>query len=343
MIEIGIIGCGAMGRHHGEAYRQMENVRVAGVADLVEEQAKRLAADLEARPYADFRDMLPEVEAVVVCTPSFQRVDVVTECARAGKHVFSEKPLALNLADADRILGAVEAAGVKFMTGYVLRFTQPYSTLCETFNSGELGRLITCWTRRYMPCPLSILERWYGDQDKSGGVAVDFASHDIDLLRWIGGDVRTVFAHVARVRAGVRADEHAQALLTFKNGGMGAIDVSWSSWLDETSLGVIGSQGSMIVDRSGAVRKKIGDGKEEIVECASSMSVNPSGDLGAKDEEGHIRALASSEETIQQHFIRCIEQDLEPKTNGPDARAVLETALAIQESARTGKSVDLVG
>ena len=146
---------------------------------------------------------------------------------------------------------------------------------------------------------------------------------------------------VDRVRPGVRADEHAQALFTFRNGGMGTVDVSWSSWLEETSLGAIGSEGSIMVDRSGTVRKRIGDGEIEVIESASSMSINPSGDLGEKDEEGNIHGVDSSAETIQEHFVRCIEEDLEPKTNGPDARGILQTALAIRESARTGKSVDL--
>ncbi|HUT24969.1 MAG TPA: Gfo/Idh/MocA family oxidoreductase [Sumerlaeia bacterium] len=341
MIELGIIGCGGMGSHHARTFHRMEKTEVTRVADLVEEKAVKLGREIGARPTTDFREMLPDVDAVVICTEPFRRTDVVVECARAGMDMFAEKPLALNLREADQILEAVEQAGVLFMTGYVLRYTHPYKLLCETFNSGELGRLVNCWTRRYMPC--SMVGTWYGDQEKSGGIALDFASHDIDLLRWMGGDVKTAFAHADRVRPAIRADEHAQALLAFENGGMAALDVSWSSWLDETSLGVIGTEGSIVVDRSGTVRKKIGDKKEQILSTQGAMSVNLAGDLGQKDGDGNIQAVASREETIQEHFVRCLEEGVEPKTNGRDARGVLQTVLAIHESARTGRAVHLNG
>ncbi|MBM3263356.1 MAG: hypothetical protein FJY97_08020 [candidate division Zixibacteria bacterium] len=76
------------------------------------------------------------------------------------------------------MIETVERTGVIMMIGYVLRFTHPFQILHETFSSGRLGRLVNCWTRRYMPFDTS--QRWYGDQSKSGGVELDFASHDID-------------------------------------------------------------------------------------------------------------------------------------------------------------------
>ena len=313
MVKVGIIGCGGMGTHHAETIKGMDGVCLVGVADTIEAKAAGLADELKVTAYVDFHDLLPQVDGVMICTPPFARTNVVIDCAAAGKHVFAEKPIALNLADADRMLQATDQAGVLMMTGYVLRFTHPFQALYEVFATGELGRLVNCWTRRYMPFDTSKV--WYGDQAKSGGVALDFASHDIDWVRWIGGDVQRVFGRVDRVRPGIQADEHVHALFTFAD-GLGSIDDSWAPGLGHSSIGLVGSAGSAIVSEDGTIRKRVGDGEETVI-------------------------TAEVGETIQAHFVRCIREGLAPKVSGHDARAVLAIVLAIQESSRTGEAIKL--
>ena len=200
------------------------------------------------------------------------------------------------------MLEATDRAGVIMMMGYVLRFTHPFQALYELFAAGELGRLVNCWTRRYMPFDTSKI--WYGDQAKSGGVALDFASHDIDWVRWVGGDVRRVFGRVDRVRPGIRADEHVHALFTFAEG------------LGHSSIGLVGRSGAAIVSEDGTIHKRLGDSEETVI----------------TPEPG---------ETIQAHFVRCIRDGLTPKVTGHDARALLAIVLAIQESSRTGEAIPL--
>ena len=310
-VKIGIIGCGGMGTHHAKTIHAMPEAMLVGVADTIAEKAAALAGELATTAYTHFRELLPHVDGVMICTPPFERVDVVVDCAEAGIHIFAEKPIALDLTAADQMLAAADKAGVIMMTGYVLRFTHPFHIIHDTFSSGELGRLVNCWSRRFMPFDTS--ERWYGDQAKSGGVALDFASHDIDWVRWIGGDVTRVFGKVDRVRSGIRADEHVHALFTFAE-GLGAIDDSWAPGLGLSSIGLIGSEGAMIVGPDGEIRKKLGETEEEII-------------------------TAEPGETIQAHFVRCIRDELTPKVTGHDARQVLAIVLAIQESSRSGVAV----
>lgn len=234
MTRVVIIGCGGMGRHHADKLSKMENVDLVGVCDTMREQADALAERVDVKACYDYHELLDAVDAVWVCTEPFNRLDIVTTSAAAGKHVFTEKPICLELAEADRMLAATRKAGVKYMLGYVLRFTNPYRLMHDMFVAGDLGKLVTCWTRRYMPCDTS--KCWYGQQDKSGGVTLDFGSHDCDWLRWIGGDVAVVFAKTFRVRETVHADEHGQTLMSFQNGGMGTMDVSWSSYLSRKVL-----------------------------------------------------------------------------------------------------------
>jgi predicted dehydrogenase len=313
MLHIGIIGCGGIGTHHARVLSEMKDVALVGVADLVREKADKLAHDLFTTAFGDYRDLIPYVEAVMVCTPPYERAAIVADCAQAGVQIFVEKPLALNLETADRMIEAVERAGVILMVGYVLRFTHPFQIMHETFASGKLGRLVNCWTRRYMPFDTS--QRWYGDQSKSGGVGLDFASHDVDWLRWLGGEVREVFGRVDRVRPGIQTDEHLHGLLLFEE-GVGSVDASWAPGLTDNAIGIMGTKGSMIVDRSGTIRQRI-------------------------DEEEETVVVPRKGETIQEHFVRCASNRRAPKVTGHDGRAALEIVLAMQESSRTGKSVAL--
>ncbi len=340
MIKVGMIGMGGMGRHHAGVLKKMPEVQVVQVCDLIQDKAEALGAELGVPWTLDYRDVLAaDIDAVWVCTEPFNRRQIVLDAAAAGKHIFTEKPVCLDVEDADEMIAAARAAGVKYMLGYVLRFIEPYRTMAETLHSGELGELISCWTRRFMPCDMS--GRWYGNQEQSGGVTLDFGSHDGDWLCWLGGPVHSVYAHVARVRPTIQADEHGHVVLHFANGGMGSLEVSWWGPLSESSLGVVGTRGAMIVGRDGAVRKKLADGEEVIVDGSSALAVDPSGKTGVQDAEGRIQAVTSRRETIQQHFFRCIEADLQPLTDAGTGRQVLAVMAAAQMSVQRQASVAL--
>ena len=265
MTRVGIIGCGGMGNHHAPMLKNLSNVEVAGTCDLIEDKAFSLAKKIDvSRHCTDYRELLPDVDAVWICTEPFNRMEIVTAAAKAGKHIFTEKPVALSVADADAMISAARAAGVVYMLGYVLRYTQPYRLIRDTFASGELGSLVSCWMRRFMPWKP---QNWYAEQERSGGVMLDFGSHDVDWLRWVGGDVKTVFGNTLRVSDGAGADDHGGAIFLFEEGGMGTVESSWASCVSESTTGIIGSNGAIIMGNDGVVRKRIGlDGKEEVVD-----------------------------------------------------------------------------
>jgi predicted dehydrogenase len=342
MIKVGMIGCGGMATYHAPSLKELDGIEVVAACDIIESKARHLETEYfpGIKVCTDFRDLLNDVDAVWVCTEPFNRVDIVTACAAAGKDIFTEKPLALNLEDADTMLAATRKAGVKYMLGYCLRFWQPFRIMRETFASGELGDLITCWTRRFMPADFR--GDWYGKQELSGGVALDFGSHDLDWLLTIGGSVKTVFAHTMRIRDGIEADEHSQCMLTFANGGMGSSDVTWWEAINESSLGIVGTKGSMVVGRDGKLYKQIVGQEEEILDVENAMAIDPEGNVGRRDEDsGKIERVDLANESIHEHFLRCIRDDVEPMNDASIGRDVLELVIALRESAATGRSVDL--
>ena len=334
MIKLGMIGMGGMGTGHARVISKIDGVEIVGVCDLIEHKARTIGEEVGAKWCTDHRELLDEVDAVWICTEPFNRVDVVTAAAEAGKHIFTEKPVSNNLKDADTMIAAAQKAGVIYMLGYCLRFWQPFKLMHDALKSGELGDLVSCWTRRMMPADMSPL--WYGDQEKSGGITLDFGSHDVNWLQWLGGDVKTVFASTARVRETLTADEHAQLTMTFADGGSAMVEVSWWCPLGESSLGIVGTKGAILVDRAGTVRKKIEGAEEEVVEVRSTVDIDIGGGLDAQDER-----VTERDETIQEHFFRCVRDGLAPVTPAADGRKTLAVVKAALASAERGTSVDL--
>ena len=338
MLKVAVIGCGGRGTGHAAKLKAMPDVKLVGVCDIIREKADQLGERHGVPARYDFHEFLDEVDVVWDCTRPFERCEIVVDCAAAGKHIFSEKPIALDLPTADRYVAAIEKAGVKNSFCYSLHFTDPYKTAKALFASGELGDLVEVWTRRFMPADMR--PRWYGDQTKSGGVVLDFGSHDLELACWFGGMPKTVFARTERVREGVQADEHAQIMLAFGR-GTGAIGVSWWSPARMSTFGVVGTRGSVIADGSGKLRKQIAGQEEEILDANAASNVDLSGNIGERQEGGAIRDLAKADETPEKHFIRCILEDRAPIVTCQMARRVLKVVLAARKSAETGRSVDL--
>jgi predicted dehydrogenase len=309
-----------------------QEIRITAVCDILPERAEALAAKLGARAVDGYHKLLDDVDVVWDCTPPTSRPEVVIGCARAGKHLFSEKPIALDLETADRIVEAVRETGVTFMTDYVLRFTNPYRAAHDLFATGELGRLVNVYTRRYMPTDMRPV--WFGDQRRSGGVAIDFASHDFDLLRWFGGMPKRVFGQVDRVREGVQADEHVQAMLVFEQ-GMGSTDESWWAPASVSTFGVVGSRGSVAVDGSGRVRLRM-DGEAEVdLDVNADTRIDLSGNVGGDAQRSRAR-----QESVQEHLLRCVREHETPLVTAWEARETLRLVLAVQQSARTGAAVE---
>jgi predicted dehydrogenase len=182
---------------------------------------------------------------------------------------------------------------------------------------------------------------WYGQQEKSGGVLFDFGSHDLDWMLWLAGLPKVVCARTLQVRAGARADEHGAAMLLFDGGAVGSCEVSWSSWLGESSVGLIGTKGSLVMGLDGKIRRKLGDGPEQVVDLEGVTAVDPTGATGKRAADGAIQEVAPRVETIQEHFFRCVATGAPPLPSAEAGRDVLRTVLALQESSRRGESVRL--
>jgi myo-inositol 2-dehydrogenase / D-chiro-inositol 1-dehydrogenase len=195
VLRIGIVGVGRIGAMHAELIaHQVPGAALAGVADARAETAQSVAARLDA-PALDVDALIssPDVDAVAICSSTDTHVEVMVAAAAAGKAIFCEKPVSLDLAQVDRGLAAVDAAGVPLMIGFNRRFDPAHRAVHDAVASGEVGdpQLVRISSRDPAPPPLDYIK-------VSGGIFLDMTIHDFDMARFVtGSEVVEVYAQGA--------------------------------------------------------------------------------------------------------------------------------------------------
>jgi myo-inositol 2-dehydrogenase/D-chiro-inositol 1-dehydrogenase len=227
-VRIVVLGTGRIGTMHANMLaRQVPGASLAGVFDVVAENADRVAAELGCPSASSLEDALAlDAEAVAICTSTDTHIDVMVAAARAEKAIFCEKPLSLDLDQVDQGLAAVDAAGVALQVGFNRRFDPSHKAVADAVANGAIGDVHLCQitSRDPGPPPISYIE-------VSGGIFCDMTIHDFDMARYVtGSDVVEVYA-----KGTVRVDpaigeagdvDTAVAVLTHANGAITTIDNS---------------------------------------------------------------------------------------------------------------------
>ena len=247
MLNIGFIGCGGIARHHASYLSKLKTARIVAAADVVGESAQRFAADFgAAHAFVDYRDLLNvrEVDAVWVCTPTFQHPAPVIAAAKAGKHVFCEKPMALKLADARRMVDACAGGDVRLTIGFVRRFDPQWGKLKQIVQSGALGAPVI-WRFAAGGRPAN---PWFRDEHKGGGPLMDGAVHNYDFALQIFGPVQSVQASSLHFDDTSVGADTASAILNFASGDQHTLIWSWGVAAGVAVAGlndVIGPKGTL--------------------------------------------------------------------------------------------------
>ncbi|HKE24504.1 MAG TPA: inositol 2-dehydrogenase [Bryobacteraceae bacterium] len=227
-LKIGIIGAGRIGKVHAEtAAFRLPEVNIVCIADVDRNAAARLANRCGIAKVADSSEEVladPSVEAVLICSPTETHADLIVKAACAGKQIFCEKPIALDLPSIDAALEAVAKAGVKLQIGFNRRFDANFARVRRAVETGEIGtpRLLHIISRDPAPPPISYVK-------VSGGIFLDMTIHDFDMARFlIGDEVEEVFVAggvMVDARIGEAGDiDTAITMLRFRSGVVGMID-----------------------------------------------------------------------------------------------------------------------
>jgi myo-inositol 2-dehydrogenase/D-chiro-inositol 1-dehydrogenase len=329
LIRLALLGAGRIGRVHAvNLARHLPGAVLDCIADVDLAAAQRLAAELGvACVCADPLEALsrPEVDGVVICTSTDTHVPLVVAAAERGKHVFCEKPLALDLRGTDEALAAVARAGVKLQVGFNRRFDSGFARARELVRSGQLGRvrLVRITSRDPQPPPLHYALA-------SGGIFRDMTIHDFDMARFVAGqETESVFASgaclVSQEVAQAGDVDTAVVLLRFESGAMAVIDnCRHAAYGYDQRLEVFGDKGAVVVDNARSNPASLWD------EAGLHQDRPPFFFL-----ERYARAYRDEMEA----FVRCIRHDEEPPVTGADARAALVLALAAARSLQEERPV----
>src|SRR5438270_2433665 len=229
-VRVGILGVGRIGKIHAENLAtRIPEAELSVLADVFPGELKTGAARLGiSKTASDYKDVIncPQVDAVVICTPTDTHHQIILEAAAAGKHIFCEKPLELSMEKIRSIIKTVQESGVQLMVGFNRRFDQNFSKVREMVSSGKIGnpQVLRISSRDPAPPPENYLR-------SSGGMFLDMTIHDFDMCRYlVGSEVTEVYAKacvlVDPVFSKVGDWDTALTTLTFQNGAVGTIDNS---------------------------------------------------------------------------------------------------------------------
>ena len=337
MLRFGLIGCGRVAPRHAQSIAELPGAQLVAVADDKDSRVNRFAADYRAEPYTDYRRLLDrqDVDVVNICVPSGLHAQLALDSFQAGKHVIVEKPIALSLSDADRMVAAARSAGRKLCVVLQNRYNPPMQDLKRIVESRRLGRLLlgNATVRWYRPQEY-YEDGWHGTWAMDGGALMNQSIHHIDALQWLLGRPESVFAYSATLAHRMEAEDIGVATIRFRDGPLGVVEGSTVTYPEnlEGSVAIFGERGSLKVGGTALNRKVIWkvDGElEHEKELLTREQMDPPSVYGTS----HRAVIAD--------MMEAILADRAPKTDGREAKKSLAMVLAMYESARTGRPVEL--
>jgi UDP-N-acetyl-2-amino-2-deoxyglucuronate dehydrogenase len=335
-----LVGCGRIAHRHSQLLGKgiIDGAALAGVCDIVPEKAEKIAGEIGVPWFTDMHEMMEVVkpDAVAILTESGNHARHAIELARHGAHIVVEKPMALTLPDADAMIEACDAAGVKLFVIKQNRFNRPVVKLREALEAGRFGKLVLGTVRVRWCRPQSYYDQdaWRGTWALDGGVLTNQASHHVDLLEWMMGDVVKVAAMSTTRLVNIEAEDTAVVILTFANGALGVIEATGATRPKdlEGSLSILGEAGSVVIGGF-AVNKletwNFVDPRPEDDTVIDDFSVNPPNVYGF----GH--------QAYYEHVVDVITNGGPQLVDGIMGRRSLELISAIYESIETGREVRL--
>ena len=353
-VKTAIIGCGKVSDLHAKALLQTAESKFVAVYSRNREKARRYGEKYGVQGFDNIQEMIVSagVEAVIICTPHPAHRAAAVIAADAGVHVLVEKPLAANLADCDEMLAAAKKAKVKIGTVSQRRFYAPVQRVREAIDAGKIGRpalgtvLMLGWRDRKYYASDPWRGRW---QAEGGGVLVNQAPHQLDLLQWFMGPIVELFGVWSNINHPyIEVEDTAVAIVRFESGALGNIVVSNSQ-----KPGIYGKV--HVHGQNGASIGVQTDGGAMFVAGMSSILEPPVNDLWTVAGEENMLEQWRAEDSALfntlpdasvhyfhlqiRDFLRAILEDRQPLVSGEDGRKTVEIFTAIYRSQKTNAPI----
>lgn len=342
MIRIALVGCGRISKRHSDLLggEKIAGAKLSAVCDIVEERAKKLGEAWGVPWFTDMHEMMEkhgdEIDALSILTESGNHASHVLALAPYNKHLIVEKPMALTVEDADEMIHACDEHNIKLFVIKQNRFNVPVIKLREALKEERFGKLVmgTVRVRWCRPQRYYDQDDWRGTWKYDGGVLTNQASHHVDLLEWMMGDVESVFAKSRTALVDIEAEDTAVVMLKFKNGALGIIEATTATRPTdlEGSISVLGEKGTVVIGGFAVNQMQTWNfeaprpGDEDVL---TKYSVNPPNVYGFGHQEYY------------NHVVSCINGESRQLVDGLEGRKSLELISAIYESIETGQEIKL--
>ena len=329
MLKVGIIGAGFIADSHANAYRLMDNIELTGISDVCEEAGRDFAVKFGCTYYPNAEKLLErsDIDIIDICLPTFLHEKYVIMSASYGKHILCEKPFTIALDSADRMLEAVNNAGVKFMIAQVVRFWPEYEKIKEICDCKGIGDVKVVYANRLSQHPN--WSNWFKDVEKSGGGLFDLHLHDIDFMSYLLGPVESVYATGKQSENG--AWNYVITILNFRNGCKACVEGGYEmtdGYPFTNSLRAFGSEGTIELNiNAGYNIKNINEGKRELVHYKKGCKPNI---INVEQKDAYANEI--------EYFVKCVYENKKPEVVMPEeSRVVLGLIHVIKRSLETGE------
>lgn len=347
ILRYALIGAGAsIASNHLEALAKLPGIHIVGMADVSPTIAMQRAATAGCPFFLDHREMLLAVspDIVVICAPHPLHMPLALDCFAAGTHVLVEKPIAVEVAEADSMIAAADAAGRVLAVNFQERFRPAVEAAHRLIAAGELGDLVRvlCVEPWFRTAAYYRSATWRGTwQGEGGGVLMNQAPHTLDRLCYLAGEPASVWGWTRTLRHTIETEDIAQAMLIYPNGVPGYVEVSTLEVGTPPQLQIVGNRmalefhgEALIIHRftpslaefSATSPEKFATPKVTVETFTSPEGLSPGG-------EGHL--------AVHRDLREAILTGRKPRCDGRDALASLELANAITLSSFTGRAVSL--
>jgi UDP-N-acetyl-2-amino-2-deoxyglucuronate dehydrogenase len=337
VVRVALAGCGRISGSHVAAIDKIDGLELVAVCDVEPDHARALADERAIPAFRTIEELLAgtDCDVVAICTPSGLHPAHGIIAARGGKHVVTEKPMAISLADADALVQACDAAGVHLFVVKQNRLNPPIQLLRRAVEKGRFGRIYLAnttvrWTR---PQEYYDAAPWRGTWEFDGGAIMNQASHYVDLMQWLVGPVESVVAKTATLARRIETEDTGIAVLRFRSGALGVIEVTVLTHPRnfEGSITLLGEKGTVKVGGTAVNRIEHWqfadyDDDDKLIDAANTSPPTVYG-FG---HEGYYR-----------NVLAVLRGEAKPGTDGREGRKSLELILGIYESAKTGREVPL--
>ncbi len=337
-IRFALIGCGKISARHVEALSQLEGAGIAAVSDTSEERARELGARIGVPFYTDFQTMIREVECDAVCilTPSGTHAEIAMACLEFRKPLIIEKPMTLQLSEANALTRAAKEKDVRIFVVHQYRYQPCIERLTEALKAGRLGdiHMVTARVRWCRPRSYYRQGAWRGTWAMDGGVISNQAVHHVDLLLSLAGPVHSVRAWGLNVTSNVEAEDTAVVVFEFESGAMGVIEATTavSPHDIESSVSVLGSRGTVEVAGRACNQMRVWAFAEPREEDEAVLKEYGRPEM-ARLKVGHKRFYES--------VLEALRVDTSFSSDVLAGRHTVEVISAIYESMETGQDVRL--